>query len=94
MRHIRAGCHPIYPASPCAILPDHLALEKYADDAGFSALWMREKPFYNSRFGDIRQMLHPMAYSGFLTSQTKRIRSFRKHKRSYVFPESSPGALP
>lgn len=62
-----------YPDSPFPTLQDHQALAKFADDVGFSALWMRDVPFYDPRFGDTGQMLDPMVYLGFLASQTKRI---------------------
>jgi luciferase-type oxidoreductase len=52
---------------------DHLALARTADDAGFSAIWLRDVPFYDPSFGDLGQVFDPMSYAGFLAAATKRI---------------------
>lgn len=36
-----------YPNSPFPTLGNHVYLAKIADEAGFSALWMRDVPFYD-----------------------------------------------
>ncbi|HEP9100156.1 TPA: LLM class oxidoreductase [Pseudomonas aeruginosa] len=62
-----------YPDSPFPTLEHHARLAKQADEAGFSALWMRDVPFYDPKFGDTGQMLDPMVYLGFLAAQTRQI---------------------
>ncbi|MCP8896953.1 LLM class oxidoreductase [Shinella daejeonensis] len=62
-----------YPDSPFPTLKDHTWLAKLADDAGFSALWMRDVPFYDPGFGDTGQMLDPFVYLGYLAAHTRRI---------------------
>lgn len=62
-----------YPSSPFPTLENHLRLARMADEAGFSALWMRDVPFYDPQFGDTGQMLDPMVYLGYLAGHTRRI---------------------
>lgn len=62
-----------YPDSPFPTLENHTHLARKADQAGFSALWMRDVPFYDPNFGDTGQMLDPMVYLGFLAAHTQRI---------------------
>lgn len=62
-----------YPQSPFPTLDDHQRLAAIADQAGFSALWMRDVPFYDPQFGDTGQMLDPMVYLGFLAAHTRKI---------------------
>ncbi|WP_322048346.1 LLM class oxidoreductase [Paraburkholderia sp. J67] len=62
-----------YPTSPFPTLEGHARLAKIADEAGFSALWMRDVPFYDPGFGDTGQMLDPFVYLGFLAGQTSKI---------------------
>lgn len=62
-----------YPDSPFPTLEDHVRLARLADEAGFSALWMRDVPFYDPQFGDTGQMLDPMVYLGYLAAHTRRI---------------------
>ncbi|MFY3985933.1 TIGR03571 family LLM class oxidoreductase [Achromobacter xylosoxidans] len=62
-----------YPDSPFPTLENHVRLAKQADEAGFSALWMRDVPFYDPSFGDTGQMLDPMVYLGFLAAHTRHI---------------------
>tara|TARA_Y100000780_G_scaffold104849_2_gene95313 strand:- start:3346 stop:4083 length:738 start_codon:yes stop_codon:yes gene_type:complete len=62
-----------YPSSPFPTLENHVGLAKQADAAGFSALWMRDVPFYDPNFGDSGQMLDPMVYLGFLAAHTRQI---------------------
>lgn len=62
-----------YPSSPFPTLKDHQRLATMADEAGFSALWMRDVPFYDPNFGDTGQMLDPMVYLGFLAAHTKKV---------------------
>lgn len=62
-----------YPDRPAPTMHDHLALARTADDAGFSAIWLRDVPFYDPSFGDVGQVFDPIAYAGFLAAATKRI---------------------
>lgn len=62
-----------YPDSPFPTLAEHGRLARLADEAGFAALWMRDVPFFDPRFGDTGQMLDPMVYLGYLASQTRNI---------------------
>jgi len=62
-----------YPDSPFPTLKDHTRLARLADDAGFSALWMRDVPFYDPGFGDTGQMLDPFVYLGYLAAHTRHI---------------------
>lgn len=62
-----------YPDSPFPTLENHQRLARIADDAGFSALWLRDVPFYDPHFGDTGQMLDPMVYLGFLAAHTRKI---------------------
>ncbi|MHA6832007.1 LLM class oxidoreductase [Ralstonia pseudosolanacearum] len=62
-----------YPDAPFPTLENHIRLAGMADEAGFSALWMRDVPFYDPNFGDTGQMLDPMVYLGFLAAHTRRI---------------------
>jgi luciferase-type oxidoreductase len=59
-----------YPDSPGPTLADHAALAMKADQAGFSAIWLRDVPFYDPNFGDVGQILDPLAYAGFLAAIT------------------------
>jgi luciferase-type oxidoreductase len=62
-----------YPDSPFPTLENHQRLARSADEAGFSALWLRDVPFYDPHFGDTGQMLDPMVYLGFLAAHTRKI---------------------
>ena len=62
-----------YPDSPFPTLNDHQRLARAADEAGFSAMWMRDVPFYDPAFGDAGQMLDPLVYLGYLAAHTRHI---------------------
>ncbi|AUW60308.1 LLM class flavin-dependent oxidoreductase [Sphingobium sp. SCG-1] len=62
-----------YPNQPAPSMRDHLALARTADEAGFSAIWLRDVPFYDPSFGDLGQVFDPIAYAGFLAAVTTRI---------------------
>jgi len=51
-----------YPDSPFPLLEDHQMMAQLADQLGFSALWMRDIPFYDPSFGDTGQVFDPMGY--------------------------------
>jgi luciferase-type oxidoreductase len=62
-----------YPNAPWPTLADHAEMARKVDEAGFSAIWLRDVPFYDPNFGDVGQVLDPLAYSGFLAAVTRRI---------------------
>lgn len=45
----------------------------YAEELGFSALWVRDIPFNVPNFGDVGQMYDPFTYLAFLAAKTSRI---------------------
>ena len=58
-------------------LPDDLTdigdTAKLAENCGFSALWVRDVPFYDPHFGDVGQGLDPMVTLGYLSAKTHKI---------------------
>lgn len=62
-----------YPDTIGPTLADHADMARKVDEAGFSALWLRDVPFYDPNFGDVGQILDPLAYAGFLAAVTRRI---------------------
>ncbi|VEG13241.1 TIGR03571 family LLM class oxidoreductase [Moraxella cuniculi] len=44
-----------------------------AEKLGFSALWVRDVPFFDPNFGDVGQGLDPIVTLGFLTAKTHKI---------------------
>lgn len=62
-----------YPHGPAPTMHDHARLARLADDAGFTAIWLRDVPFHDPSFGDLGQVFDPMAYAGWLAAATSRI---------------------
>jgi luciferase-type oxidoreductase len=62
-----------YPDSPGPTLADHAELAAKVDQAGFDELWLRDVPFYDPHFGDVGQVLDPLAYAGYLAAITRNI---------------------
>jgi luciferase-type oxidoreductase len=62
-----------YPYTPGPSLVDHVEMAQKVDAAGFSAIWLRDVPFYDPNFGDVGQGLDPLAYASFLAAITRRI---------------------
>jgi len=62
-----------YPNSPGPTLQDHAHMAQKVDEAGFSAIWLRDVPFYDPNFGDVGQILDPLVYAGFLAAVTQDI---------------------
>lgn len=62
-----------YPDRPAPTMRDHFAMARRVDEAGFSAIWLRDVPFYDPLFGDLGQVFDPIAYAGFLAAATRRI---------------------
>lgn len=58
-------------------LPDELTdigdTAMLAENLGFSALWVRDVPFYDPNFGDVGQGLDPMVTLAFLSAKTDKI---------------------
>lgn len=62
-----------YPDTPIPDISDLGDIAKLAEDLGFSALWIRDVPFYDPNFGDVGQGLDPMVTMGYLAAKTKKI---------------------
>ncbi|WP_443090945.1 TIGR03571 family LLM class oxidoreductase [Basfia succiniciproducens] len=62
-----------YPNIPIPNVEDMGDVAAAAEKAGFSALWMRDVPFYDPNFGDVGQGLDPFVALGYLAARTKTI---------------------
>ncbi len=62
-----------YSNSPFPEMNDHEELVKKVESAGFSAIWLRDVPFYDPNFGDAGQLYDPMVYAGWLAAKTENI---------------------
>ncbi len=62
-----------HPNSPAPTMRDHVSMAQKAENLGFAALWMRDVPFYDPRYGDMGQIFDPIPYIGFLAAFTQRI---------------------
>jgi luciferase-type oxidoreductase len=62
-----------YPEAPWPTMRNHAEMARMADEAGVAALWLRDVPFYDPSFGDVGQILDPIAYAGWLSAATKKI---------------------
>lgn len=62
-----------YPDTPISDISDLGDVAKLAEDLGFSALWIRDVPFYDPNFGDVGQGLDPMVTMEYLAAKTKKI---------------------
>lgn len=62
-----------HPDGPFPRMADHLAMAARAECHGFSALWLRDVPFYDPRYGDAAQILEPMVYMAALAAATTHI---------------------
>lgn len=64
------------PAAVPPGVPDmgrHEEHARFADSAGFAALWTRDVPLYDPHFGDAGQIFDPFPYLGYLAGITRRI---------------------
>lgn len=59
-----------HPGRPAPTMADHAQLAIRADELGFSALWLRDVPLYDPRYGDVGQVFDPIAYIGYLAAIT------------------------
>ena len=62
-----------YPDTAIPDIHDLGELAVQAEQAGFSALWIRDVPFYDPNFGDVGQGLDPMVTLGYLSAKTSKI---------------------
>lgn len=62
-----------YPVGSEPNMADDIARIQYAEQLGFSAVWLRDVPFNVPAFGDAGQIYDPFVYLGMLAGQTKRI---------------------
>jgi luciferase-type oxidoreductase len=62
-----------YPGSAAPTMYQHTELAKQADEQGFSAIWLRDVPFYEPSFGDVGQIFDPMVYGAWLAAATQTI---------------------
>ena len=62
-----------YPNTPAPTMKDHLRMARLADESGFSALWMRDVPFYDPGYGDVGQVFESLVYIAALATVTRHI---------------------
>jgi luciferase-type oxidoreductase len=59
--------------TPHPTMAGHLRMAQLAEQAGVAALWARDIPFYDPRYGDSGQIFEPLIYLGQLAAVTKRM---------------------
>lgn len=62
-----------YPESAIPTMHQHTELAKQADEGGFSAIWLRDVPFFDPSFGDVGQIYDPIVYGAWLAAATRNI---------------------
>ncbi len=62
-----------YRNTPVPNVDDLAELAQGAEDAGFSALWLRDVPFLDRGFGDVGQGYDPIVTLGYLAAKTSSI---------------------
>lgn len=62
-----------YPDTPWPTLEGHAEAARMVDATDIAAIWLRDVPFYDPRFGDTGQVVDPMVYAGWLAAQTGRV---------------------
>lgn len=62
-----------HPGIPAPTMKNHVAMAQKAERLGFSALWMRDVPFYDPSYGDIGQVFEPLVYIATLAAATQSI---------------------
>ncbi len=62
-----------YSRSNIASMNKHLEQVMYAEKLWFTAVWLRDVPFYVPEFWDAGQMFDPFTYLGYLAGKTKNI---------------------
>lgn len=58
---------------PHPTMANQVALARRACELGFAALWFRDVPLLDPRFGDVGQIYDPWTYLGFIAAQTQHI---------------------
>ena len=56
-----------------AVLAGQADLVEAIDQHDFAALWLRDVPLFDPRFGDAGQVFDPFSYLGYLAARTKRV---------------------
>ncbi|WP_082883556.1 LLM class oxidoreductase [Caballeronia calidae] len=62
-----------HPGRPAPTMHDHVQMAQRAEALGFGALWMRDVPFYDPKYGDVAQVFEPMVYIAYLAAATRSI---------------------
>lgn len=62
-----------YPDAPAPTMQGHLKAARDVEQAGLSAIWMRDIPFYEPSYGDAGQVFEPLAYISALSMVTSKI---------------------
>jgi luciferase-type oxidoreductase len=62
-----------HPRTPHPTMAGHLRMAQLAEEACVAALWARDIPFYDPRYGDSGQIFEPLVYLGQLAAATRRI---------------------
>lgn len=62
-----------HPTKPAPTMRDHVEMAQRADELGFGALWLRDVPFYDPKYGDTAHIFEAMVYIGYLAAATRRI---------------------
>ncbi|WP_368676789.1 LLM class oxidoreductase [Trinickia sp. EG282A] len=62
-----------HPGRPAPTMRDHVQMAQRAEAMGFGALWMRDVPFYDPKYGDVAQVFEPMVYIAYLAAATHSI---------------------
>lgn len=75
-----------YSASPVPTMTRHLERVQWAEELGFSAIWLRDVPFNVPSFGDAGQTYDPFVYLGLLAGRTKRLATGESGSRSQATP--------
>ncbi|MBF2977953.1 LLM class flavin-dependent oxidoreductase, partial [Pseudomonas aeruginosa] len=55
------------------VLLGQARLVEEIDRLGFAAVWVRDVPLFDPRFGDAGQVFDPFTYLGYLAARTRRI---------------------
>jgi luciferase-type oxidoreductase len=62
-----------HPHTPHPTMADHLQMAQRAEQAGVAALWARDIPFYDPRYGDSGQIFEPLIYIAQLAAATREL---------------------
>src|ERR1700710_495242 len=62
-----------HPHTPHPTMDGHVEIAQRAEAAGVAALWARDIPFYDPRYGDSGQIFEPLIYIAHLAAATRHI---------------------